>query len=134
MEVGGTLQDSVMSYQLMHSTALQCRRSGGFTLTLRQCCTHCLNEGIRVKILDCTITVFRDYFLQSKQCESTRMSYTNSGQNHWATHMCTLKLAFTHMKWKNTVPDTEFWTLRWLHFSYMKIREMQNKATPTRTT
>ena len=71
MEVGGTLQDSVMSYQLMHMyTALQCRHSGGFTLhkkTGGQSCTHGLNEGK----FYCTITVL---FLQPKQCESTRMS------------------------------------------------------------
>ena len=29
--------------------------------TLGQSCTHCLNEGIRVKF-DCTIMAFRDYF------------------------------------------------------------------------
>ena len=77
MEVGGTLQDSVMSsYQLMHMyTALQCRHSGGFTLHITTFRTelHTLFErGHTSKNLDCIYhNGSQGLFLQY---ESTRMS------------------------------------------------------------
>ena len=78
MEVGGTLQDSVMSYQLMHMyTALQCRHSQ----LLGQSCTDCLNEGIRLKI-GRYHNGSQGLFLQSKQYESTWMS-----QVTWLSHL-----------------------------------------------
>ena len=70
MEVGGTLQDNVISYQLMHMyTALQCRHSDGFTLhiTFR---TELFERG-QILLYHNGI---QGLFLQPKQCESTRMS------------------------------------------------------------
>ena len=61
MEGGGTLQDSVISYQLMHMyTALQCRHSDGFTLhiTFR---TELFERGLYHNGI-------QGLFLQSKQC------------------------------------------------------------------
>ena len=61
MEVGGTLQDSVMSYQLMHMyTALQCRHSGGFTLTFRTELHTLFERGHTSKTW--TVYTIMDYF------------------------------------------------------------------------
>ena len=77
MEVGGTLQDSVMSYQLMDS---HCTKQN-------ECMHGLMNEGK----FDCTITVFRDYF-----CSLS--SVNPPGCHRWAkslghTHACILKLS-----------------------------------------
>ena len=82
MEVGGTLQDSVMSYQLMHMyTALQCRHSGGFTLTFKTELHTLFERGYTSKY---------DYFC-----------IVNPPGCHVGPHTCmTLAVPEFHMKWK----------------------------------
>ena len=105
MVVGGTLQDSVMSYQLMHMyTALQCRHSGGFTLTFKT----------ELHTSKCTITVFRDYFCSPSSVNPPGCHRLHKPNSLGHKHGCMLKLAFTTVPeflMKLKIPDTEFFTM-----------------------
>ena len=80
MEVGGTLQDSVMSYQLMHMyTDLQCRHSGGFTPHKISFRTE-LHTWFERGQIDCTITY--------NSCTKTQKNCAVGRSNPELCHVC----------------------------------------------